>query len=77
MPSFGKWVWDDTNLYEASPGDTWDDIATLAYGDPMLCSLLLHENPAYCDRVVMEGREVIVIPIIDEEKTELTPPWRR
>lgn len=73
---YGNYTWDDYNLYRAAPGDSWDDIATLAYGDPMLCSLLLDANPEICGRAQLEGGETVVIPIIDLAHSKLTPPWR-
>ena len=74
---YGNYTWADQNEYKSKPGDAWDDIATLAYGDPFLSSLLLYANPSLCDRVLLEGGENIAIPIIDLARSPLTPPWRQ
>ena len=77
LNQYGAYVWEDVNLYAAGPGDAWDDIATVSYGDPLLISLLLYANPNLADRVLLEGGEVIEVPIIDLSAVPLTPPWRR
>lgn len=74
---YGGYVWEDVETYEAGPGDSWDDIATLAYGNPRLCSLLIYANRPLCEVVVFEGGEIVDIPVIIEGQSQLTPPWRR
>ena len=78
MPRFQSKVWEDGNVnrYIARQGDTWDDIARQAYGDEHLMSILLFVNPDLADRVILDGGETIIIPIIAMASAEALPPWR-
>lgn len=75
--TYKGWQWDDYTLYEASPGDTWDDIASQAYGDGAIMSVLLYANPEKVRILVFEGGEIVKIPVVDERASEALPPWRR
>lgn len=78
MPQFQSRVWAEgnENRYIAKQGDTFDDIARQAYGDEHLSSILLYANPDLSDRLILEGGELIQIPIISRAPSEKLPPWR-
>lgn len=77
MHEYQQWQWDSHNRYRAKCGDAWDTIAAQAYGKPYLAPLLQHANPDLMHLVLLEGGEIIKIPIIDTRRAALTPPWRR
>lgn len=76
MPKLNGYVWSDYNLYRAVRGDSWDWIAHQAYGNAALSPILLYANPALTGLLVLEGGEIITIPIIDAAASVLLPPWR-
>ena len=63
-------------LYEAVAGDTWDSIAFEFYTDERKSSLLIQENREYADVLIFEGGELLYIPVLEEETSGSTPPWR-
>ena len=63
-------------LYEAVAGDTWDSIAFEFYTDERKSSLLIQENREYADVLIFEGGELLYIPVLEEESSGSTPPWR-
>jgi len=76
MERFQQREWDSYNQYIAKQGDTFDDIARQAYSDEHLVSILLYANPDLADRLILEGGELIQIPIISMAPAETMPPWR-
>lgn len=76
MDQYQRRTWDSFNQYIAKQGDTFDDIARQAYGDSHLASILLYVNPDLADRLILDGGELIQIPIIAIAPSETLPPWR-
>ncbi len=76
MRELNGYVWEDYNLYSAAQGDTWDWIAFQAYGEATLSPILLYANPTLTHLLVLEGGEVVSIPIIDMAASKLLPPWK-
>jgi len=73
---FLGWFWDDTNLYRARGGDSFDDIARQAYEDERLSSILLYANPDLAGDLILSGGELVAIPIISPVESPYAPPWR-
>lgn len=71
---------DESIEYTCSCGETYDLVALIVYGNEKYTPELLNANPAYCDRIVFDGGEVLTVPIIaieDEiEAASSAAPWR-
>lgn len=64
--------------YTCRAGDTFDLLAGQAYGQETMASVIIAENPDFCDVTVFEGGEVIRLPLVDRvESPDTLPPWRR
>jgi len=66
--------------YVAMPGESFDAIALSAYDDEKLASLIIDANPQYCDALIFEGGEKLLLPVVDLAEVQSAaalPPWRR
>ena len=64
--------------YTCRAGDSWDLLAGQAYGQEVMASTLIAANPDLCDVVLLEGGEVIDLPLVERvESPDTLPPWRR
>lgn len=64
--------------YTCRAGDSWDLLAGQAYGQEAMASTLIAANPDLCDVVLLEGGEVIDLPLVERvESPDTLPPWRR
>lgn len=64
--------------YTAKAGDTWDNIAFMAYSVERMAHLIIQANKKYIDVVVFQGGEILNIPIVDTLETSKTlAPWRQ
>ena len=64
--------------YTAQGGDTFDSIALAAYNEERMASTIITANPDLCDVLIVEGGELVRIPIVETVTTPDTlPPWRR
>jgi nucleoid-associated protein YgaU len=66
---------DDTMIYIAKEGDTWDSIAYRAYKDEFLFPAILEANRQFSDVVLFTGGEQIQVPdrVVSTEKIVATP----
>ena len=53
-------------LYKCSAGETFDGIANLIYGNEKYACDLMNANPQYITRIVFDGSERLILPLIDE-----------
>lgn len=59
-------------------GDTFDGLALHYYNDEKLASVIMQENPDYCDTLIFEAGIVLTIPAMSTVTLpETLPPWRR
>lgn len=64
--------------YTARQGDTFDRLALAAYHEERMASTIISANPDLSDVLILEGGEVLQIPIVENVETPDTlPPWRR
>ena len=64
--------------YIAQGGDTFDSIALAAYNEERMASTIIAANLDYCDVLIFDGGEKILVPIVETVSTpETLPPWRR
>lgn len=64
--------------YIAQGGDTFDSIALAAYNEERMASTIIAANLGYCDVLIFDGGEKILVPIVETVLTPDTlPPWRR
>lgn len=62
--------------YTCSRGDTWDSIASKAYGDEFLFPQIMDANRIYSDMVMFEGGEKITVPEnVYSENAVIASPW--
>lgn len=67
-------------IYTAARGETFDSVALAMYGDESLVPNILQNNPALCGKMVFDGGDEIIVPVISisETKTDsATAPWRK
>ena len=69
----------DFTSYTTRQGDTWDNIAYLAYGDSFSMQRILDANPQVAILDELPAGITLNIPIVPEPTldTELLPPWKR
>lgn len=61
--------------YTTAAGDQWDMIAKKVYGDELLASWLMENNPQYIAIFEFDAGVVLATPDLPDEKNTL-PPWR-
>ena len=71
------------NVYKASNGETFDQIAMRLWDDEKYAADLLCANPEHCGTMVFYGGEILRIPWVDlptgDENTVAEPakaPWK-
>ena len=57
-------------------GDTWDRLAKRAYGDELLCDVLMQANPAHLNTAIFSAGVQIVVPETEQTVHTAPPPWR-
>ena len=57
-------------------GDTWDRLAKRAYGNELLCDVLLAANPEHLNTAVFSAGVQIVVPETEQTVRSAPPPWR-
>lgn len=57
-------------------GDTWDRLAKRAYGDELLCDVLMQANPAHLNTAIFSAGVQIVVPETEQTVRSAPPPWR-
>lgn len=69
--------------YICSAGESFDSVALSVYGDEAYASELLSANPAMSDKMIFEGGEVLLLPVIAAYETDSglqtikeTAPWK-
>lgn len=66
--------------YIASHGETFDSIALMIFGDEKYAADLLQANPELDGILVMQGGEVVKLPIVDTSSNgDYVPqiaPWK-
>ena len=78
MPSQSRARVMGSRPYTCRAGDSFDLLAGQAYGQETMASVIVAENPDYCDTVLFEGGEVIALPLVERvESPDTLPPWRR
>ena len=64
--------------YTARAGESWDLLAGQAYGQETMADVLIAANPDLCDVLLLDGGEVIDLPLVERvESPDTLPPWRR
>lgn len=59
-------------------GETFDQLALQLYNDEQKASLIISENPDYCDVLIFEAGVRLFLPVVEDVETpETLPPWRR
>lgn len=69
----------DYRIHKARPGQRWDNLSSLYYGDDFGYRPIIQENPEYIGTIAFEGGEVIRIPVIEvaTDSNPGLPPWRQ
>ena len=64
--------------YTCRAGESFDLLAGQAYGQEVMASAVIAENPDLCDVLLFDGGESINLPVVDKvESPDTLPPWRR
>lgn len=64
-------------IYTTQAGDTFDSIALDFYNDETFSSTIIQANLRYCNTLVFQGGEELLIPIIEQPQATTLPPWKR
>lgn len=65
-------------VYSTSAGETFDLAAMTIFGSEKYAPELMSANPEYTDRLVFDGSEELVIPIMERRPGTVTAaaPWK-
>lgn len=67
-------------VYQCSAGEMFDSIAMNIYGSESYACDLINANPQYASRIVFDGTEQLIIPIVYEDTQTETAvsraPWK-
>lgn len=63
-------------IYIASQGESFEQVADMAYGDSYKSYVLLRANSHLADKLRFEGGEKILVPVLGIEENSL-PIWKR
>lgn len=61
--------------YRTTQGDMWDSIAKKTMGSEYFLSELIDANPQYREVVIFPANIRIIIPDVDTESIQPSPPW--
>lgn len=72
-----SYSYDEFLEYNTRAGDTFDSLAMDLYDNERMASVIMDENPQYCDVLIFDANITLFLPVIEVETSPDTiPPWR-